>query len=252
MRTRITMLAAILVAACAHAAAAQPPQRSNPDDARAMVRYNEAWTLMRSEKYDEAIAEFRAALELNPKLNMAHYGIGRASMALHKYDEAITEYETCRDKLTARAGAKITGQFDASRAREDRMLELRDLQTQFSKGPQTFATQDVQRQIQNAMRITQNESERGMNVSIDAGVPAFINVALGSAYFRSERRDDAEKAYKAALNVDSNVGEAHNNLAVIYLLSGRISEAEAAVKKAEKAGFRVNPELKEQISAAMK
>ena len=46
-----------------------------------------------------------------------------------------------------------------------------------------------------------------------------------------------------------SLGEAHNNLAVVYMLTGRIREAEAAVEKAEAAGFRVNPQLKKDIKA---
>ena len=106
----------------------------------------------------------------------------------------------------------------------------------------------MQRQIQNAARITQDAAGRD-NVSIESSVPAFLSVALGSAYFRADRRDDAEKAYKAAIAVDSKAGEAHNNLAVIYLLSERFDLAEQSVKNAEKAGFRVNPDLKNQIKA---
>ena len=47
-------------------------------------------------------------------------------------------------------------------------------------------------------------------------------------------------------------GEAHSNLAVVYLITGRATEAEAEVKAAEKAGFRVNPKLKEDIAARKK
>jgi hypothetical protein len=34
---------------------------------------------------------------------------------------------------------------------------------------------------------------------------------------------------------------------VIYLMSGRIPESRAAVEKAEKSGFTVNPKLKEEL-----
>jgi Flp pilus assembly protein TadD len=53
--------------------------------------------------------------------------------------------------------------------------------------------------------------------------------------------------WKAAVEVSPNLGEAHNNLAVIHMMNGRKAEAEAAVKSAEKAGFKVNPQLKADI-----
>jgi len=49
------------------------------------------------------------------------------------------------------------------------------------------------------------------------------------------------------VQADPKLGEAHNNLAVYYMLSGRKADAETAVKNAEKAGFKVNPQLKADI-----
>ena len=250
MRLLTPLLVALTLAATP--AMAQPPQHTNPDAELGLVHYNSAWDLMRSEKYEEAIAEFQQALKLNPKLNMSHYGIGRARMALHQYDAAIAEYTACRDYILTEEGRKYTGQAEADRARRDRMMELQDLQRQYSKGPQNTSTADMQRQIGNAMRMQQDATDRGQNISIDASVPAFLSVALGSAYFRADRRTEAEKAYRAAIAVDSRAGEAYNNLAVIYLLSERYELAEQSVKNAEKAGFHVNPDLKDQIKAGKK
>ncbi len=85
------------------------------------------------------------------------------------------------------------------------------------------------------------------SMSITSPVPPFVTVALGSAYFRAERFADAEREYRAAIAADPKLGEAHNNLAVAYLMTGRYAEAEQEVKAAEKAGFKVNPRLKDDI-----
>ena len=53
---------------------------------------------------------------------------------------------------------------------------------------------------------------------------------------------------KRPLRPTRRAGEAHNNLAVVYLETGRYDEADKAVKAAEKVGFRVNPMLKEDIA----
>ena len=45
--------------------------------------------------------------------------------------------------------------------------------------------------------------------------------------------------------------EAHNNLAVVLMLTGRLEEAEREMKTAEKAGFRVSPQFKEDLKKAM-
>ena len=81
-------------------------------------------------------------------------------------------------------------------------------------------------------------------------MPAWISLALGSAYFRSDALPDAEREYRAAIEVDPKLGEAHNNLAVVYMLTQRYAEADAEIKAAEKSGFRVNPQLKEDLKKA--
>lgn len=63
---------------------------------------------------------------------------------------------------------------------------------------------------------------------------------------------EAEAAYKAAVAADSKVGEAHSNLAVVYMETRRFSEAERAVAAAERAGYRVHPDLKKEIKARAK
>jgi len=77
-------------------------------------------------------------------------------------------------------------------------------------------------------------------------------MAIGSAYFRLNDLQNAEKEYKAAIEVNPNFGEAHSNLAVVYFVTGRVAEAETAIKAAERAGFKVNPRLKDDIAAAKK
>ncbi len=74
---------------------------------------------------------------------------------------------------------------------------------------------------------------------------------LGTAYFRTEQWADAEREYKAAIAVDPKSGGALNNLAVLYLQTGRYKEADESVRLAEKAGFKVHPQLKQDIKAKL-
>ena len=82
-------------------------------------------------------------------------------------------------------------------------------------------------------------------------MPAFVSLALGSAYFRLDRLADAEREFRAAVAVEPKFGEAHSNLALVCLLTGRAAEAQEHVKIAEEAKFKVNPELKRQIRDAL-
>jgi Flp pilus assembly protein TadD len=77
--------------------------------------------------------------------------------------------------------------------------------------------------------------------------PAEVSLALGSAYYRNGQAADAEREWLAAVQVNAKLGEAHNNLAVLYLTSGRKREAQNALQAAERARFRVHPQLKADI-----
>ena len=87
----------------------------------------------------------------------------------------------------------------------------------------------------------------GYNMTITSGVPAWVSLSLGSALFRSGKLADAETEYKAAVSADPRSGEAHNNLAVVYLETERFNDALASINAAKKTGFKVNPELEKAV-----
>ena len=78
-----------------------------------------------------------------------------------------------------------------------------------------------------------------------------MSLSLGSAYFRAETVPGSRAAVPGAIVADPKAGEAHNNLAVILMMKAQYTDAMAELKAAEKAGFRVNPELKDQIKSRM-
>jgi Tfp pilus assembly protein PilF len=251
MRT-LTLFAMATIGLAAAAAGAQPLQRTDPNIERAQTHYRLGWEALRSEDWAPAVKEFQQAIELHPKFTLAYYGLGKAFMGLRRYPDAAVTFETCRDLFVAKAGEKFSGQFDATRARQDRLMELREIDRQYSQVAQTPQVQDTRRQVQNAMQRTLEATDRGLNLNIEASAPAFVSVALGSAYFRAHRMADAEREYKSAIDADPKAGEAHNNLAVIYMLTERFAESAREVSLAEKAGFRVNPDFKKDLAERQK
>jgi tetratricopeptide (TPR) repeat protein len=207
---------------------------------------------MRAENFEEAAARFKAATQLDPNMSLAYYGLGRANVARRRFVEAIEAYTNCRRLYVTRASQQYNAAADATRAREDELMELRELQRQNTNGPQTPTATNNQRLIQNRMRLVQENLDRGRNVDIDLAVPAFISLALGSAHFRAQHFDDAEREFKAAIRADHTVGEAHNNLAVLYMLTGRLTDAQSEIQLAEKNGFEVNRDLKRELADRQK
>ena len=247
------LLAVLLfcITAAGAATAQYAPGQSNPNGERARKHYLAGWDHMRAEEFDRAAEEFHSAIELNQKYAIAFFSLGRAYQNLHRYSEAVQALSASRDLYRAQASAKFNSQMEADRYRQDRLMELQDMRTQVAKGPQSDRTQNSIRQVDNAIRITTEEKSRGLNIGMEEPVPSFVSLSLGSALFRAERYTEAEVAYKAAVKADEKAGEAHNNLAVLYLMQSRYVDAMAEVKAAEKAGFRVNPELKDEIKGKM-
>jgi tetratricopeptide (TPR) repeat protein len=224
----------------------------SPERERARPHYRTGWEHMRVEAWPDAAAAFERAIDIDPQFEDAYYGLGRAYMGMKQFAQAIAAYSKCRDLYRGQAGRQFTSQQEAQRYRQDRITELDEIIRQYQSGPQTLQTQDRLRQLQEQRHQIQLRLMRGVNMSVSSGVPAFVSLALGSAYFRSGAMADAEREYKAALEEDPKSGETHNNLAVVYLMTDRIQDADKEVRAAEKAGFRVNPNLKADIEKRKK
>jgi tetratricopeptide (TPR) repeat protein len=240
--TRVAAVGALLLWSVAASAQA----RSSPDAQRATRHYQAAWELMKAEQWERASSEFQQAIDIDPKFALAHYGLGRSLVNQKKFAAAIVSYLKCRDLYVARAGEKFSNQIDANRALDDQILEMNDYLTKVFKGTAT-ERQHLELQLSQMREARQ----RGNGVPVDLQVPYFVSLALGTAYFRAERFDDAERELKAAIDANSAAAEAHNNLAVVYLYTKRYEDAAREITAAEKAGFKVNPGLKDEIKAKL-
>ena len=241
------MLVAALLTVVAPAAA-----QTRADRERARVQNKIGWEDMQREAWEKAVKSFQAAIEIDPQFEVSYYGLGRASMALKKFDAAIEAYERCRDLYRNAAARQFSNAQDAQRFRQDRIIEVDEQIRQTQSGPMTPARQDLLRQLQNVRRDIQESIQRGNNMSIESSVPAWVSLALGSAYFRTGRLADAEREYKATIAADSRSGEALNNLAVVYFETGRFALALESIAAAKKTGFKVNPELEKAVRARAK
>jgi tetratricopeptide (TPR) repeat protein len=226
--------------------AAQP---SNVSRERAMAPYRQGLEYLRTEAWDNAVTAFQQAIDTDNTFELAYYGLGRARMPQRRYAEAIVAFTRCRDLFLGQVGRKFSTRHDAQRYRQDRLNEIDELIRQYQQGPLSIRAQDAIRQLEQQKRDIRDQFDRGMNITIENAVPAYVSLALGSAFFRSEQFADAEREYKAAIAADPKSGEAFNNLAVVYLQTGRAKEAEEAVRSAEKTGFKVHPQLKADIKA---
>lgn len=248
MRRLIVPAVAALVLAAALPATAQPnPAQPNPAHDRAVIQHRLGWENMTVEQFAEAAKNFQQAIDLDPEFAEAHYSLGRADMALKQYVEAIAAYTKSRNIYRAQAGKQFTNAQEAQRYRREQITDYDEMIRQLQSGPQTPATADRLRQVQEARRQKLEAISRGNNITIENSVPAWVSLALGSAYFRAGNMPDAEREYKAAIDADPKAGEAYQNLAVVYLTTERYADAERAIAAAKKTGFKVNPQLEQEI-----
>lgn len=227
-------------------------QLSERDQHAASQHFKRGMESLLGEKYDVAETEFKAAVAIDPLYDAAFYGLGQVYMVTKRYPEALKAYLESREAFKKATAAEALAGTESDRRLRDQIQALKDnernmmrLSTQSPNAQQTI--DQIREQIQ------QLESRKSRSAgATPPPVPAGVSMAIGSAYFRLNDLANAEKEYKAAVDVKPNFGEAHSNLAVVYLVTGRVAEAETEVKAAEKAGFRVNPKLKDDIAARKK
>lgn len=195
-----------------------------------------------AEKLDRAAEEFSKAVERDSLFTLAHYSLGQSYMQLKRYASAIKAFTGCLEASRALYSIAETNRFVVEKQRDDEIHEMRETVRVLERsGHQLLATR--------AEQHLQDLEKQRTSIGATFRPPAEVLLSLGSAHFRNGNRDAAETEWKAAIDVNPKLGEGHNNLAVIYMQTGRFKEAAEEIKLAEKSGFRVNPQFRQDLKA---
>lgn len=240
---RSALFGVLLLALAAASPAQELLEQQRRDEARQRYRAGEEYML--SEAFEEAAREFKAATELDPGFVLAYYSLGQARMALKRYPEAVEAYTTSRDLILREASLDRRARADLDRRRRNEIQELEDSLVRVRSGLIKGATQGQQIVLEQRISMLKDNQMRGDHGGLR--MPAELSLGLGSAYFRLGRLDQAEQHYRAAIAVDRKMGAAHNNLAVICMLTGRFDDATREIQAAEKAGFTVSSQFKQDL-----
>ena len=235
--------AVTLVLWCAGSVAAQTVDELSRR--QAIEHYRTGQELLTAERYEQAAAEFTTAVGFDPMLALAHYGLGQAYMGLKRYASAIQAFTGAKDAYGRMATLRQSDSMAAQRRLDDEMRELRDSLARVRGNQIKNAGPALEQQLER--RLEELETMRKGRGTDRFQTPAEVSLALGSAYYRNNQAQDAEREWQAAVAANPRLGEAHNNLAVIYMMTGRKKQAEDAIRAAERARFRVHPQLKEDI-----
>ncbi len=206
----------------------------------------EAQQAMEAEDYRAAERYLRQAVTADPRSPEAACGLGQVQMALKQYHEAVRSLEDCKGRVLDQLRQQQEEQIRSLGSIETEIREVRDTISAIRQGRIKGAGVD---------RITALEARlRDLELMKSSGpvrieVPPQISFTLGTAYLQVGRLEEAERELLTVLRTNPNSGEAHNNLATVYLAEGRFEEAAERVRLAESAGARVSPQMKADIAA---
>ena len=217
-------------------AAAAPPNADDAARTMAFDRFGAGRDALNSKRWTDAETAFGEAIRLQPGLALAHYGLGQALMGQARYAEAADAFLSCRNVFA------LARRMDAPKAREMEIRDLRDTLAALAGRHALTADRFMEMQLEKRLA----ELQKGALPSV-RWVPPGVTLALGTAYFQAGAFAEAEKEFQAVLRDDPGSGDAENDLAVLYLAMGRFDEAEAAAARAEKAGVKVSPRLRDEI-----
>ena len=188
---------------------------SEKDATLYIVPYLLAEAALTVQKWDEAAAEFRKSLALNPNFDQAMTGLARALMYGTELDEARKWAQKALDfnPQNYRAWYEL-GYIDAKRG--DHKAAITDYQKAIAIQPD-FAP--LRRDLGMLYFQEQNFAEAAVHLAkaVELGLSdaRFYNF-LGISYSRIGRLQKAAAAYHEALKLDPNMADAHVNLGFVY------------------------------------
>jgi tetratricopeptide (TPR) repeat protein len=257
----MTLLAWTLALAGASAAPGDCPAPADAEHRQAgLEAFHAGEEMLAAGRWDEAAERFASASRLDPLLPFAPYGRGQAHMGAQRYASAVQAFAECRDAFRCLASASAADRADAQKRVDGAIRELRDVLRNVER-EEMLRSSIPRKEVNNlpqgnlgaamlqAQKIegTLQELESWKRQLARGEVPPEVYLALGNAHFQSGSLPDAEREFLNALRIDPKSGDVQNNLAVVYMLTGRLDEAEQAVKGAERAGVPVNPRLRQEI-----
>ena len=170
-----------------------------PEKMSASEYYNYGLEHIKKGGFDEAIAAWERALELEPTMTNAYEKLAKAYYTQGKFAKAGEIY---RKELT---------------------LKPDDPMIYFSLG----VVYRMNEQLEDAIKM------QTQALSLNPKLASAYN-ELGLTYCKQKRLDEAITAHKTALELDPKLGTAHNYLGVVYLLKGMSAEADAEFNEFKK------------------
>ena len=248
--------AAFVILAAVSTACSKDPEQLKGEYAASGDRYFE------EKQYSKAIIEYRNALQIDPKMGPARYKLAQSYEAIGDVPNAVREFIRAADALPNDAKAQwkggtmllLAGQFQEARTRAEKALKLdpKYADAQVLLGNALAGLKDFDaaiREIEEAIKLDPSSSAysslaslhqvKGSSedaeaafrraVELDPKNPT-VHMALSQFLWMSRRPAEAEKALQTALSLDPKNPPAHRAMASLLISSNRAAEAEPHLK----------------------
>lgn len=236
--------------------AVQEAVRLNPNyqpalkllDALKQERYDSGLAFLTEEEYKGAIAEFSAAIEIDPgfieahhALGLAYLGIGKLEMATQMAEAALkldADYEPAQTLLNAIRPPSVPPRQTATpEARFETAPTAPSVDTQQTSSPETTEQMPSGEPIvvptpmpeTHPLVVPVPQDEQRAQPAPSEKEKYYEQ---GIAFLNNRQYEQAITAFKRAKNLDSNYRDAHYGLGLAYFRVGALDVAEAATQQA--------------------
>jgi tetratricopeptide (TPR) repeat protein len=175
-------------------------------------------------KLDQAIGQYRRALQVKPNYVKAHNNLGNALQSRGKLDEAISHYRRALqiDPGYAEAYYNMGITFRAQGRHDEAINCYR--QALRLKPNYLEAHNNLGNALQSLGRLDEAimHFHQSLQIKPDS---AEVHYNLGLALKSQGDFDDAIKHFRQALQLNPDLAEAHNNLALVLTMTGQLDKA---------------------------
>jgi len=255
-RVCVTVLAVIALAMTA-AACSKDPQKAKVEYFESGNRYFD------QKKYQEAVVEYRNAIQQDPKYGEARYKLAEAYAKLDDVRNAYREYIRAADLLPSNVDAQLragtllllAGQYEDARTRADKVIALqpKNIEAQVLRANSLAGLKNMEaaiEEINEAIALDPNkattyanlgaleqvrgrapEAEAAFKKAIEADPKSVVALlAYSNFLIAADRGQEAETSIKQALSLEPKNALANRALAALYMGSNRREEAEPVLK----------------------
>jgi tetratricopeptide (TPR) repeat protein len=210
---------------------------SNPEQAKAEhVARGEAF--LKERRWQEASIEFRNAIQIDPNLAAAHWGLAQAYEQLGRSSEYIEELRAAvkLDPANVPARLRLANGYLAYYAREKNAEALAEAERLAGEVAARDANNPDGRILMANVVFLKGDAAKAEQMIKEAVAldPRRVESHMGLArfYLQTNRPQEAERVYREAISANDRSSLAHVEYGKFLTQSGRVADAEAQFRRA--------------------